>query len=60
VGDSLREDVEGARAAGIRAVLLARADGASLPSPPAGVPVLRSLAGLPALIARAAPYAVRR
>jgi putative hydrolase of the HAD superfamily len=60
VGDSLREDVEGARAAGIRAVLLARARDASRPAPPAGVPVLRSLAGLPALVARDAPYAVRR
>ena len=73
VGDSLREDVEGARAAGIRAVLLARAEagpvagddrGAAsavrpLSAPPATVPVLRSLAGLPALVARAAPYAVR-
>jgi putative hydrolase of the HAD superfamily len=45
-GDSLREDVEGALAAGLRAVLVAR-DGAS--AAPPGVPVLGSLAGLPAL-----------
>jgi len=56
VGDSVREDVEGARAAGVRAVLLARDGGAARP---AGVPVLRSLDGLPALVARADPYAVR-
>jgi putative hydrolase of the HAD superfamily len=47
VGDSPREDVEGALAAGLRAVLVAR-DGAA-PSVPAGVPVLSSLEGLPAL-----------
>jgi putative hydrolase of the HAD superfamily len=45
-GDSLREDVEGARAAGLRAVLVARTGGAAAP---AGVPVIASLAGLPAL-----------
>jgi putative hydrolase of the HAD superfamily len=45
-GDSLDADVEGARAAGLRAVLVAR-DG-RLEAPP-GVPVVRSLAELPAL-----------
>jgi putative hydrolase of the HAD superfamily len=45
-GDSPREDVEGALAAGLRAVLVAR-DGPP-PSPPA-VPVIRSLAELPPL-----------
>jgi putative hydrolase of the HAD superfamily len=45
-GDSLEADVEGALAAGLRAVLVAR-DGAA--SAPAGVPVVRSLAELPAL-----------
>jgi putative hydrolase of the HAD superfamily len=45
VGDSLENDVEGARAAGIRAVLLAR-DGAAPPD----VEAIRSLAELPALI----------
>jgi putative hydrolase of the HAD superfamily len=45
VGDSLEADVEGARAAGLRAVLIAR-DGASEP-PPAGVPVIASLSELP-------------
>ena len=45
-GDSLDVDVEGALAAGLRAVLVAR-DGAA--AAPAGVPVIRSLAELPAL-----------
>jgi putative hydrolase of the HAD superfamily len=46
-GDSPREDVEGALAAGLRAVLVAR-DGAPAPS---GVPVIASLAELPPLCA---------
>ena len=45
-GDAPREDVEGALAAGLRAVLVAR-DGSAVA--PAGVPVIRSLAELPAL-----------
>jgi putative hydrolase of the HAD superfamily len=45
VGDSLLNDVEGARAAGVRAVLLAR-DG----EPPAEVPAVRSLAELPSVL----------
>jgi putative hydrolase of the HAD superfamily len=45
VGDSLANDVAGARAAGIRPVLLAR-DG----SQPGGVEAIRSLAELPALL----------
>ena len=45
VGDSLENDVAGARAMGIRAVLVAR-DGAA----PAGVEAIRSLAELPALL----------
>jgi putative hydrolase of the HAD superfamily len=45
VGDSLSNDVEGARAAGIRALLLARSGEA-----PAGVPTIRSLAALPGLV----------
>ena len=45
VGDSLEADVEGARAAGVRALLLAR-DG----EPPAGVQAIRSLGELPSLI----------
>ena len=44
VGDSLPGDVEGARAAGLRAVLLVR-DG----EPPPGVPAVRSLAEVPSL-----------
>ncbi|HVB38544.1 MAG TPA: HAD family hydrolase [Vicinamibacterales bacterium] len=55
VGDSLRHDIEGARGAGLRAVLVRRHGG----TPPAdqdevlrrlGVPVLESLEGLPALL----------
>jgi putative hydrolase of the HAD superfamily len=45
-GDRTEEDVAGALAAGLRAVLVAR-DGA--PAAPRGVPVIRSLAGLPGL-----------
>lgn len=57
VGDSVREDVEGARAAGVRPVLLAR--GGDAPRAPAGVPVLRGLDELPGLVARGDPYALR-
>jgi putative hydrolase of the HAD superfamily len=45
-GDSVEADVEGALAAGLRAVLVAR-DGTA--DAPPGVPVVRSLAELPAL-----------
>jgi putative hydrolase of the HAD superfamily len=45
VGDSVEADVEGARAAGIRAVLVRR-DG----EPPAGVEAVRSLAELPSVL----------
>jgi putative hydrolase of the HAD superfamily len=45
VGDSLDNDVEGARAVGIRAILVQR-DG----DPPAGVEAVRSLIELPALL----------
>lgn len=45
VGDSVREDVDGALAAGLRAVLVAR-DGRAAAAP-AGVPVVASLAELP-------------
>jgi putative hydrolase of the HAD superfamily len=45
-GDGPEEDVAGALAAGLRAVLVAR-DGA--PAAPSGVPVIRSLAELPPL-----------
>ncbi|MCC7416424.1 MAG: HAD family hydrolase [Acidobacteria bacterium] len=48
VGDNLRQDVEGALAAGMRAVLLRRG---ALPAPDCGVPVIRSLAELPGLLA---------
>jgi putative hydrolase of the HAD superfamily len=53
VGDSLDADVAGARAAGLRAVLLAR-DGPQ--AAPGGVPVIASLEALPALLAPAGPY----
>ena len=45
VGDSVENDVEGARAAGIRSVLVAR-DGGH----PPGVEAIRSLTELPALL----------
>jgi putative hydrolase of the HAD superfamily len=45
VGDSLEGDVEGARTAGIRAIMVVR-DG----EPPAGVETIRSLAELPSLL----------
>jgi len=48
VGDSPEADVRGALAAGLRAVLLARDGGAAVAD---GVPVVRSLAELPRLVA---------
>jgi putative hydrolase of the HAD superfamily len=48
VGDSVEDDVAGARAAGIEAVLLRR-DGAGPSPPPRGVRTIRSLRELPAL-----------
>jgi putative hydrolase of the HAD superfamily len=45
VGDSLENDVEGAAAVGIRAVLLAREG-----EPPDGLEAIRSLARLPSLV----------
>jgi putative hydrolase of the HAD superfamily len=51
-GDAPEEDVAGALAAGLRAVLVAR-DGPPPPEP--GVPVIRSLAELPALCGYARP-----
>ena len=45
VGDSLENDVEGARSAGIRALLLVRHG-----EPPAGVEAVRSLAEVPSLV----------
>ena len=47
VGDSLTHDVEGARAVGMRGVLLHRGDG---PPPAVDVPVIRSLTDLPPLV----------
>ncbi len=48
VGDTVREDVEGALAAGLRAVLIAR--GGAPPDVPQGVPVIETLAGLLPLV----------
>lgn len=56
VGDSVEADVEGARAAGIRAVLVARDGPPAAGSAPPAVPVLTGLDALPALIVRADPY----
>jgi putative hydrolase of the HAD superfamily len=47
VGDSLTHDVHGARAVGMRGVLLHRHDG---PLPDVDVPVIRNLTDLPALL----------
>jgi HAD superfamily hydrolase (TIGR01549 family) len=49
VGDSLKHDVEGALKAGMRAVLLRRS-GEMSPGLPDGLPVIRSLYELPALL----------
>jgi putative hydrolase of the HAD superfamily len=49
VGDSLDQDIHGALAAGIRAVLLRRGD-AELGEQPPGVPSISSLAQLPPLL----------
>ena len=49
VGDSLRADVEGARRAGLHAVWLRRA-GDVVVDPPEGVPIIRRLDELPAII----------
>jgi len=51
VGDSYRADVEGARAAGMEGVLLARPEWRERrEAPPAGVTVISSLAELPSLV----------
>jgi putative hydrolase of the HAD superfamily len=47
VGDSLAHDIDGARRIGMRGVLVHRSDD---PAPVAGVPVIRSMSELPALI----------
>ena len=47
VGDSLAHDIDGARRVGMRGVLVHRSDD---PVPAAGVPVIRSMSELPALI----------
>ena len=63
VGDNLRQDVDGALRAGMRAALLHRR---SSPHPDAealaarGVPVLRSLAELPDLIAQSSRHQTLR
>jgi putative hydrolase of the HAD superfamily len=50
VGDSLDEDIHGALAAGIRAVLLHRGDAQPEETTPPGVPSISSLAQLPPLL----------
>jgi len=47
VGDSLAHDIDGARRVGMRGVLMHRSDD---PAPAADVPVIRSMAELPALL----------
>jgi putative hydrolase of the HAD superfamily len=47
VGDSVAHDIDGARRVGMRGVLVHRSDD---PVPSAGVPVIRSMSELPALI----------
>lgn len=47
VGDSVAHDIDGARRVGMRGILVHRSDA---PTPAAGVPVIRSMAELPALI----------
>jgi putative hydrolase of the HAD superfamily len=49
VGDSLPHDIEGARRAGMRGVLVQRSPAAA-PDVPAGIPVIRDLSELPALL----------
>lgn len=56
VGDSLKQDIDGARRAGMRAVLVRRSSGVPgsplSPTPPVedGVPVIRTLTELPAVL----------
>ena len=50
VGDSLRQDVEGALRAGMRAILLHRGDNVPARAAELGVPVIRSLRELPDLV----------
>jgi HAD superfamily hydrolase (TIGR01509 family) len=50
VGDSIKHDIDGALAAGMRAVLLRRS-GERPPSLPAGLPVITTLTELPTLLA---------
>jgi len=47
VGDSVAHDIDGARRVGMRGILVHRSDG---PAPSVGVPVIRSMAELPALL----------
>jgi putative hydrolase of the HAD superfamily len=50
VGDSVRQDVEGALRAGVRAILLQRGDTPTTLAAALGVPVIRSLRELPPLV----------
>jgi putative hydrolase of the HAD superfamily len=50
VGDSIRQDIEGALRAGMRAVLVDRGESAPARATELGVPIIRSLAELPSLV----------
>lgn len=50
VGDSVANDIEGARQAGMRGILLSRSDASPPPAAPAGVAVIRTLEELPRLL----------
>jgi putative hydrolase of the HAD superfamily len=50
VGDSVRQDIEGALGAGMRAVLLHRGDNPPARAAELGVPVIKSLRELPPLL----------
>jgi FMN phosphatase YigB (HAD superfamily) len=50
VGDSLKQDIEGARRVGMQAVLVNRSSELSVRTEIDGVPVIRTLTDLPALL----------
>jgi len=50
VGDSLSQDIEGARRVGMRGVLVRRSDTTSAADATTGVPVIKSLRNCPALL----------
>jgi FMN phosphatase YigB (HAD superfamily) len=50
VGDSLTQDVEGARRVGMHGILVQRSPDEPAPTVTAGVPVIRGLSELPPLL----------